>query len=132
MKRYSDFAPLVLTAIVLAVMCRLAHTASQQQGVNTEPPIDLTKFNSPQATCPVHHVRLKKDVVPIRYGCSRLDPILDSMTYNKSFPHVRRQVNVGSFIPSPRPEMARVKFCPKCREAETLWTKKRRAQSNQR
>jgi hypothetical protein len=70
------------------------------------------------ATCPVHHVMLQEDVVPIHYGLIRISEQEHNLR-TKRFPYANSSHLGGCCVQDTR--RARVMFCPECREAEKEW-----------
>jgi len=76
--------------------------------------------------CEVHHVPLKEDVVPIVYGMIRRTGE-ESQARHSLFPNAYSTYEAGCVVE--KPQKARVRYCPLCREAEKEWednTKRRK------
>jgi hypothetical protein len=76
--------------------------------------------------CQVHHVALKEDVVPIVYGMIRHTQE-EIEAHHSLFRHANSKYEAGCVVE--KPQKARVRYCPLCREAEKEWednTKRRK------
>ena len=75
---------------------------------------------TPGASCEVHGNLLLESVVWVNYGLSRgpSQERLDAML--QRYPHACSPYPGGGCVQK-EPSLARVSFCPKCREAEATW-----------
>ncbi len=70
-------------------------------------------------TCELHGVELLEDIVPVRWGGDRPLPERYAREMLKNFPNAN-PVHPGSCEPR-QARRARVRYCPKCREALAAW-----------
>ena len=71
--------------------------------------------------CDIHMERLRRDVVPVRYGLIMLSK--DEVQAFIRFPHAKREVLGGCLVSSRRTK--EVWYCTKCREAEDKWLREK-------
>lgn len=92
----------------------------------------LSVFNEPakeasagsrEKRCPIHHVVLKKEKLPIIYG----EAVLPCESFSrwraasKYFPYANSAVYGGCVITDDSPKYKEVLYCEKCREVEKNW-----------
>jgi hypothetical protein len=68
--------------------------------------------------CPIHHQRLKEDVVPVRYGRLAVDSDYRDAEELR-FPHARTWYEGGCVVDEP--VLARIKYCEVCRVRRHEW-----------
>ena len=83
--------------------------------------------NGYPTVCPVHGTPLRDDVVPIVYGLLVMEPAMREATRTQ-FPLAKTYVAGGCCVYPPKRQ--RVKYCPKCRAAESEWGSDRAAASS--
>jgi TonB family protein len=75
-------------------------------------------------TCQVHHVLLRRGVVPLIYYFSAIYPYGYYEASQKLFPNANSSARGGEYYYEDAPEHAVVLYCPKCRMAERAWNQK--------
>jgi hypothetical protein len=74
-------------------------------------------------SCPVHHLRLKKEKLEIVYGLV-VDPCGSSeriASAAKNFPYANSVIYGGCVVESDSPTYKEVLYCERCREVEKSW-----------
>ena len=102
---------------VRVVTCLVAGTVLSSICMDIEA-AKITPEAAKQFVCPVHHLRTATDHVPIVYGY-RPVPSGYIQAQQTSFPNAWSHVPGGCVMLNPTD--ARVRYCPKCREAEKEW-----------
>ena len=86
---------------------------------------------APYGSCDVHRLPLKIASVPILYGLPDFDPVV-MQAEESLFPHARRSYEAGCLVGPSSPKQTRMRFCPKCRDAEEQWRFRRDINEQQR
>lgn len=111
-------AVVAVLAIALLVLPPVMGGGGSEPTWDPGPPVDR-RDRAPE-TCPVHGASLLDDTVPVSYGLPILEPAFPGDSHDRQralFPHAAVQYENGCVLTEDSPWLARVRYCPKCRDA---------------
>jgi hypothetical protein len=71
-------------------------------------------------SCSIHLESLVEGDAPIRYGLIRFSPAYRK-AQKAAFPNAKLFVLGGCLVSPKNPKSRKVRYCPKCRDAEIAW-----------